>query len=98
MDAIFPVPNAWYPILREPVERVRGSLVAEKWSSTNRIRSQFARIKAAGRRCYQLWLLRKTGLFGFKARHFAAENERQKRFESKNQDISQSGNQETSGP
>src|SRR6185437_15838079 len=40
--------------------------VAEKWSSTNRIRSQFARIKAAKRRRYQLWLLRKRHLHGAK--------------------------------
>src|SRR6266568_3671960 len=72
MDAIFPVPNdsraqyVWRPIPREPVALVaqpRAS-VAEKWSSTNRIRSQFARIKAAGRQRYQLWLLRKTRLYG----------------------------------
>src|SRR5437899_238183 len=47
--------------------------VAEKWSSTNRIRSQFARIKAAERPRYRLWLLRKTRLFGTKARPIAAE-------------------------
>src|SRR3954453_11257264 len=87
MDAKFPVLNAWYPILREPMEHVRGTLLAEKWSSTNRIRSQFARIKAAGQPCYQLWLLRKTGLFGFKARRFR-KNKRQGISQSESQDIS----------
>src|SRR5437870_1943934 len=55
----------WCRILQEsvaPAVQPRAS-VAEKWSSTNRIRSQFARIKAAGRRRYQLWLLRKTRLY-----------------------------------
>src|SRR2546429_8506717 len=65
----------WCPI-QEPVAPLvvqpRAS-VAEKWSSTNRIRSQFARIKAAERQRYRLWLLRKTRLYGTKARPFAAE-------------------------
>src|SRR3989442_7991912 len=81
MDAIYPVPNdsraqyVWCPTLQEPVALVaqpRASL-AEKWSSTNRIRSQFARIKAAKRYRYRLWLLRKTRLYGTKAQPFAAE-------------------------
>src|SRR5438034_8103719 len=68
----------WYPILQglmALVVRPRAS-VAEKWSSTNRIRSQFARIKATGRQRYQLWVLRKTRLYGTKARPFAAEIKR----------------------
>src|SRR6267142_4462669 len=74
----------WYPILQEPVAPVvqpRAS-VAEKWSSTNRIRSQFARIKAAERRRYRLWLLRKTRLYARepglsqpKSGHFASESQ-----------------------
>src|SRR3954467_8529586 len=87
MDAKFPVLNAWYPILREPMEHVRGTLLAEKWSSTNRIRSQFARIKAAGQPCYQLWLFRNPGLFGFKARRFR-QFTRQGISQSESQDIS----------
>src|SRR5205823_12105882 len=73
----------WCRILQEPVApavQPRAS-VAEKWSSTNRIRSQFARIKAAGRQRYQLWLLRKTRPYGHEkpglsqpwSKHFASE-------------------------
>src|SRR2546430_3450561 len=81
MDAIYPVPNdsraqyVWCPILQEPaalVAQPRASLT-EKWSSTNRIRSQFARIKAAKRYRYRLWLLRKTRLYGTKSPAFRSK-------------------------
>src|SRR5438132_9234031 len=84
----------WCPI-QEPVAPVvvqpRAS-VAEKWSSTNRIRSQFARIKAVGRRRDQLWLLRKTRLYGREKPGKSGTFRRRKsgRFEDENQ--------ETSGP
>src|SRR3954465_4794238 len=84
----------WYPILQEPVApvvRPRAS-VAEKWSSTNRIRSQFARIKATGRQRYQLWVLRKTSLDGHKKPGLSQLKSNE------SQDISQSESQETSGP
>jgi hypothetical protein len=62
MDAYSPCRN-----LRPNLQRPRGArshnrwaCVAEKRSLTNRIRGQFARIKAAGPHRYQLWLLRKT--------------------------------------
>ena len=68
---------------RGSASRDRSACVAEKWSLTNRIRGQFARIKAAGQHRYQLWLLRKTRR---KARWNASERvrsavRRQKRFE-----------------
>src|SRR5438094_10089045 len=104
MDAIYPVPNdsraqyVWCPILQDPVALVaqpRASLT-EKWSSTNRIRSQFARIKAAKRYRYRLWLLRKTRLYGTKSPAFRSPSPCISQSES--QDISQSESQETSGP
>src|SRR6185436_14832297 len=76
MDVIFPVPNAFGAQFFEASWRLvvqpRAS-VAEKWSSTNRIRSQFARIKAAARHRYRVWLLRKTRLYGTKSPPFAAD-------------------------
>jgi len=65
MDVIFPVPNAFGAQFSQASWRLvvqPQASVAEKWSSTNRIRSQFARIKAAERLRYQLWLLRKMRL------------------------------------
>jgi hypothetical protein len=81
MDVIFPVPNdscaqcvdaqffqaSWRLVVQPQAS------VAEKWSSTNRIRSQFARIKAAGRQRYQLWILRKKRLYSENAWRFAAK-------------------------
>ena len=78
MDVIFPVPNdscaqsvgaqffqaSWRLVVQPQAS------VAEKWSSTNRIRSQFARIKAAEWLRYQLRALRKTRLYGSKSPTF----------------------------
>src|SRR5205085_10220019 len=59
MDAIFPVPTI-FEVLVLPVPAAQPqACVVEKQSLTNRIRSQFARIKAGKHHRYQLWLLRK---------------------------------------
>src|SRR5882757_8077284 len=58
MDAYSPCLTLQRP--RGARSRNRRACVAEKRSLTNRIRGQFARIKAAGPHRYQLWLLRKT--------------------------------------
>src|SRR4029079_2181309 len=86
----------WYPILQglmALVVRPQAS-VAEKWSSTNRIRSQFARIKAAARHRYQLWLLRKTHVYG--AKNPAVRSRRQCITRGESQDISQSESRDIS--
>src|SRR5215216_5472407 len=74
----FPVPDAFgAQFLRASwrlVVQPRAS-VAEKWSSTNRIRSQFARIKAAARHRYRVWLLRKTRLYGTKSPAFRGRSQ-----------------------
>src|SRR5882757_6311257 len=57
MDAYSPCLTLQRP--RGARSRNRKACVTEKRSLTNRIRGQFARIKAAGSHRYQLWLLRK---------------------------------------